>query len=89
MPPVIDKENNPISVIINPMPSFVKFQDNAFLIAPTSPNTDLGMFRISGSLSDSRLSTAFDFTIYAYVNPPTFSESLINQRVFLNTEVKY
>ena len=42
MPLYKDKENNPVAVIFNKIPKFVKFIDNTFLFQPSNPAADLG-----------------------------------------------
>jgi hypothetical protein len=58
LPEVIDLENNPTSVIILQMPSFITFDSlsSTLIIKPTAPVTDLGVFTVEGELTDSRLS---------------------------------
>jgi hypothetical protein len=65
------------------MPAFVTFNSlfQTFAIKPTNPATDLGMFIVKGTMSDSRLSTDFDFKIEVSNNPPHLKEKLADQSV--------
>ena len=57
------------------MPSFVTYDYNlaVFLIKPTNPATDLGIFNIKGELTDSRLSTEFSFKVEVFNLPPVMT----------------
>lgn len=61
LPAVIDLENNPTSVINLQMPSFITFDSllSTFVIKPTNPATDLGIFNIKGEVTDSQLFIEF------------------------------
>jgi hypothetical protein len=50
LPAVLDMENNPIIVANLQMPSFITFDaaSTTFVIKPTNPATDLGMFNVKG-----------------------------------------
>jgi len=50
LPAVLDMENNPIIVANLQMPSFIMFDatSTTFVIKPTNPATDLGMFNVKG-----------------------------------------
>lgn len=73
------------------MPSFVTFNSllQTFAIKPTNPATDLGMFIVKGTMSDSRLSTEFDFKIEVFNNPPHLKERLADQTVKLGVLSTY
>jgi hypothetical protein len=47
-----------------------------FMIKPTSPATDLGIFTIKGEISDSRLTTEFSFNVEVYNNPPYMKDNI-------------
>jgi hypothetical protein len=49
-------ENNPVTVI-NTMPKFMSFDQDTLVynIAPTNPNSDLGIFIIKVILSDTNM----------------------------------
>ena len=71
-------ENNPTSVINLEMPSFITYDSvlTIFLIRPTNPATDIGIFRINGELTDSQLSTEFSFKINVYNTHPTMKDTI-------------
>lgn len=47
IPAFIDKEENPITVVMEKLPSlFTKFRDNILSFNPQDPNRDLGQFII-------------------------------------------
>ena len=48
----------------------------SFMIKPTNPATDLGIFSVKGELSDSRLSTEFSFNVEIYNNPPYMKDDI-------------
>ena len=47
------------------MPSFMTFNSllSTFMIKPTNPATDLGIFTIRGEVTDSQLLTEFSFKV--------------------------
>jgi len=50
LPAVLDMENNPIIVENLQMPSFITFDatTTTFVIKPSNPATDLGIFNVKG-----------------------------------------
>ncbi len=58
------------------MPSFVTFQssDYSFKISPVNPANSLGIFNEKGYLTDTKLTSDFDFTIEVYNLPPKFKQ---------------
>jgi len=54
-------ENNPTTVINLQMPSFITYDSilSNFLIKPTNPAKDLGIFTVKGEVSDSQLFIEF------------------------------
>ena len=73
---MVDDENNPISVILTSLPSFVNFKssDYSFQITPVNPSNSLGMFNVKGYLTDSKLTTDFEFRIEVFNQPPKFKQ---------------
>jgi hypothetical protein len=69
-------ENNPTSVIKLQMPAFLAFDNllSTFVIKPTNPATDLGIFTIKGEISDSQLFTEFTFKVEVYNTPPKMKD---------------
>jgi len=65
---------NPIT-IEQTFPSFVTFDPaaNIYSLKPADPKTDLGTFVVKGILSDSILTTPFQFTITVVKKAPIFS----------------
>jgi hypothetical protein len=78
LPAVIDLENNPTTVINLQLPSFISFDSllSTFVIKPTLPSSDLGIFTIKGELSDSRLSLEFSFKVEVYNTPPKMKDKI-------------
>jgi hypothetical protein len=78
LPAVIDMENNPTTVINLQMPYFITFNSlsSTFVIHPTLPATDLGIFTIKGEVSDSRLSLEFSFKVEVYNTPPKMKDKI-------------
>ena len=76
LPSMVDDENNPISVILTSLPSFVTFKssDYSFQITPVNPSNSLGMFNVKGYLSDLKLTTDFEFSIEVFNQPPKFKQ---------------
>ena len=74
LPSIIDDENNPILLVTTTIPNFVTFKnaDKSYQIAPVNPANCLGVFNVKGYLSDSKLTTDFEFKIEVYNNPPKF-----------------
>jgi len=60
------------------MPSFSTYESllSKFVIKPTNPATDLGIFMIKGEVSDSRLSEDFSFKVEVYNTPPKMTEKI-------------
>ena len=60
------------------MPSFITYDSllTIFLIKPTNPATDLGIFSVNGEVSDSRLSVEFTFIVEIYNNPPKMKDKI-------------
>jgi hypothetical protein len=50
LPNILDKEYNPVSIIFIGFPSFITFDPilSQIIAKPSSPATDLGVFRIKG-----------------------------------------
>ena len=73
---MVDDENNPISVILTSLPSFVTFKssDYSFQITPVNPSNSIGMFNVKGYLSDLKLTTDFEFSIEVFNQPPKFKQ---------------
>ena len=73
---MVDDENNPISVIMTSLPSFVTFKssDYSFQITPVNPSNSIGMFNVKGYLSDLKLTTDFEFSIEVFNQPPKFKQ---------------
>ena len=71
-------ENNPTSVINLQMPAFLTFDSilSTFVIKPTNPATDLGIFTIKGEISDSQLFTEFSFKVEVYNTPPKMKDNI-------------
>jgi hypothetical protein len=84
-------ENNPTSVINLDMPSFITYDSilTIFLIRPTNPATDLGIFSIKGEVTDSQLSTEFSFKINVYNSPPTMKDTIPDFTLFLGSLLNY
>jgi hypothetical protein len=78
MPPVVDTENNPISVIQN-LPSFIKFQNFKYTFAPNNPLYHIGTFLIRGELTDKMASTKFKFFVTVKNDTPDFETKLEDQ----------
>ena len=76
LPSVIDDENNPISVVTTTIPNFVSFKggDYSFQIAPVNPANSIGIFNVKGYMTDTKLTTDFEFRIEVYNNPPKFKQ---------------
>jgi hypothetical protein len=74
LPTIVDEENNPITVVITTIPSFITFisDDNSFQIKPVNPATSIGMHVVKGYMTDSLLQTDFEFKVSVYNNPPKF-----------------
>ncbi len=62
LPPIIDRENNPIS-LIQTLPGFVKFANNKYYLSPINPSLHLGVFTIKAYMTDSQFMTPFKFQI--------------------------
>jgi hypothetical protein len=73
LPKIVDDEFNPIEIILR-KPDFVTFDKatNIFKFSPTIPAQHLGFFMIKGEISDSRLSTAFAFSVSVSNKAPYF-----------------
>lgn len=76
LPTIVDDENNPITLVITTIPSFITFNsgDNSFQLSPVNPATSIGMFFVKGYMTDSKLQTDFDFIVSVYNNPPKFKQ---------------
>ncbi len=48
-------------------------EENSYSVKPTSPVYHLGNFLIKGMLSDTRLTTPFQFSVSVTNSPPRFS----------------
>jgi len=59
---MIDTENNPI-IVIQKLPSFIKFKDGKYTVSPKNPMFHLGSFIIRGEITDTQLSTPFKFFV--------------------------
>lgn len=71
-------ENNPTSVINLKKPFFITYESllRKFLIKPTNPATDLGIFTILGEVSDSQLSKEFSIYVEVYNTPPKMKNKI-------------
>ena len=91
LPQFKDDENNPVTVV-QILPPFITFDpvENLYIMRPTNPMLHLGNFLIKGALTDSRLSTIFQFSITVTNKPPVFTggQTLKDTVVMLNTEVE-
>ena len=69
------------------MPSFIIYESflSTFVIKPTNPATDIGIFIIKGELTDSRLSTDFSFKVEIYNNPPYMKDNISDFTVKIGT----
>jgi hypothetical protein len=69
------------------MPLFISYESflSTFVIKPSNPATDLGIFIIKGELTDSRLSTDFSFKVEIYNNPPYMKDNIPDFTVKLGT----
>ena len=73
------------------MPSFISYDASLrqFIIKPSNPATDIGVFKVKGILSDSRLSSDFSFTVEVFNNPPSMNGNLADQTIFLSVPSIY
>ncbi len=60
------------------MPKFITYDKstNSYVIFPTKASTDIGMFNVEGTLSDSKLNTDFKFDVKVYNEPPYFKSPI-------------
>jgi hypothetical protein len=49
---------------------------STFVIKPTLPATDLGIFTIKGEVSDSQLSLEFSFKVEVFNTPPKMKDKI-------------
>jgi hypothetical protein len=78
------------------MPSFIAFDSllSTYVINPTNPATDLGIFTIKGELreidvSDSYLSTEFSFKVEVFNTPPKMKDQIPDFKLYLGTTFTY
>jgi hypothetical protein len=73
------------------MPSFITYDYilTIFFIRPTDPATDLGIFKVTGEVTDSRLSMDFFFKVEIYNNPPIMTEIIPDLTLKLGTLTNY
>lgn len=73
------------------MPSYMNFDKliKKFSIKPTLPDLDLGMKIVQLSLSDSKISNDYSFTVNVRNFPPFFEQPLKDLKLPLNTEYTY
>jgi hypothetical protein len=73
LPGIIDTENDPFSASLNFPPSFVKLVSTTSLnINPTS-FADIGTYKISITLTDTRASTLYTIDLTVFNSPPVFA----------------
>ena len=89
-------ENNPTKVVNLLMPSFMTFDSlfSTYVINPTNPATDIGIFTVKGELrevdaSDSFFSTEFSFKVEVYNTPPKMKEQIPDFKLYLGTPFTY
>jgi len=71
------------------MPKFMTFDSSlsSYTINPTIAATEIGTFKVKGSLSDTKMDTEFKFEVTVFNDPPFFKQPLIssiNVRVGFN-----
>jgi hypothetical protein len=78
------------------MPLFITFDRllSTYVINPTNPATDLGIFTIKGELreidvSDSYLSTEFSFKVEVFNTPPKMKDQIPDFKLYLGTPLTY
>ena len=71
------------------MPPFSIFSNDKYTFKPTNPSRDIGIYTIKGSLTDTKLSTDFVFSVQVINDPPYFKQSLRDQRVVLGDSWTY
>jgi hypothetical protein len=77
LPAITDSEGNTISVTLTSAPTFITLSGTVVTINPTS-NSDIGSQVVGLQLSDSVLTTAYQFTVTVAGAAPVFVTSLIN-----------
>jgi hypothetical protein len=62
------------------MPQFISYDPVLFsyTINPTLPATEIGTFKVMGTLSDSNMETDFKFDVTVYNDPPYFKSRLVS-----------
>jgi hypothetical protein len=62
---------------------------STFMIKPTNPATDLGIFNIKGEITDSQLLTEFSFAIKVFNTPPKMKDKIPDLTVYLRDPLTY
>ena len=69
--------------------SFIKYQNDKYLIYAKFPAQDIGYHLIRGEITDTKLSTPFKFLVQVFNDAPDFETALVDQIAYLGEKSQY